>query len=215
MKKIILIILSLGLAIAAAAQEVKEIDILPGEKWWGGASGLGEKMPYSAVDADLQWQNFNSQTTPLLVSSRGRYIWCDGSFRFRVNDGKLRVDAARGTVELASGGSTLREAYLAAIRKHLAPDGKLPPAMFFSKPQYNTWIELMYDQNQADILEYARGIVGNGFPAGILMIDDNWQKDYGNFEFRPDRFPDPKGHGGRASRHGLQGNAVGQPVRFR
>ena len=68
MKKIILIILSLGLAIAAAAQEVKEIDILPGEKWWGGASGLGEKMPYSAVEADLQWQNFNSQTTPLLIS---------------------------------------------------------------------------------------------------------------------------------------------------
>lgn len=24
------------------------------------------------------------------------------------------------------------------------------------------------------------------------MIDDNWQKDYGNFNFRPDKFPNPK-----------------------
>ena len=193
MNRLILIILSLGLSLAARAQEVKEIDIIPGEKWWGGASGLGEKMPFSEIDADLRWQNFNSQTTPLLVSSKGRYVWCDGPFRFQVKDGKLNVDAARGTVELASAGSTLRDAYLAASRKHFAPDGKLPPAIFFSKPQYNTWIELMYDQNQAEIIEYARGIVSNGFPAGILMIDDNWQKDYGNFEFRPDRFPDPKG----------------------
>ncbi|MBR4687300.1 MAG: glycoside hydrolase, partial [Bacteroidales bacterium] len=39
----------------------------------------------------------------------------------------------------------------------------------------------------------AHGIVDNGFPPGILMIDDNWQKYYGSTEFRPDRFPDPKG----------------------
>lgn len=50
----------------------------------------------------------------------------------------------------------------------------------------------MYDQNQADILKYARAIVDNGFPTGVLMIDDNWQKDYGDWEFRPDRFPSPK-----------------------
>jgi hypothetical protein len=65
--------------------------------------------------------------------------------------------------------------------------------MFLNKPQYNTWIELVYDQNQADVLKYAHGIVDNGFPPGILMIDDNWQKYYGSTEFRPDRFPDPKG----------------------
>ena len=72
------------------------------------------------------------------------------------------------------------------------PAGILPPELFFSKPQYNTWIELIYNQNQEDILKYARSIIDNGFPTGILMIDDNWQKDYGNFNFRPDKFPNPK-----------------------
>jgi alpha-glucosidase len=61
-----------------------------------------------------------------------------------------------------------------------------------SRPQYNTWIELTYNQNQADILKYARAIVENGLPPGVLMIDDNWAPYYGNWTFRKDRFPDAK-----------------------
>ena len=51
----------------------------------------------------------------------------------------------------------------------------------------------MYNHNQADIEKYAWDILTNGFPTGIFMIDDNWQKYYGNFEFKPDKFPDPAG----------------------
>ena len=60
-------------------------------------------------------------------------------------------------------------------------------------PQYNTWIELTYDQNRHDIMQYARKVVEHGFPRGIFMIDDNWQNDYGNFDFKASRFPDPRG----------------------
>jgi len=36
----------------------------------------------------------------------------------------------------------------------------------FTRPQYNTWIELMYDQNEAAILKYAQSIVDQGYPRG-------------------------------------------------
>ena len=169
MKKLILSILAFSLATTALPQQVKEIEILPNET-----------------------QNFNNQTTPLLISNKGRYIWCDGPFQFQLRDGKIRIESARGTIEYATAGNTLKEAYLTASGKYLPPAGILPPELFFSKPQYNTWIELIYNQNQEDILKYARSIIDNGFPTGILMIDDNWQKDYGNFNFRPDKFPNPK-----------------------
>lgn len=65
--------------------------------------------------------------------------------------------------------------------------------LLFTHPQYNTWIELMYDQNEKDILTYARAIIDNGFPPGVLMIDDNWQEDYGTFEFSARRFQNPQG----------------------
>ena len=39
--------------------------------------------------------------------------------------------------------------------------GNSPEEIFFSKPQYNTWIELMYNQNQVDIERYAQDILAN------------------------------------------------------
>jgi alpha-glucosidase len=68
----------------------------------------------------------------------------------------------------------------------------MPDEQLFSSPQYNTWIELMYNQNQADILKYAKGIRDHGFPSGVLMIDDNWQENYGKWDFNKGRFSDPK-----------------------
>jgi len=41
-------------------------------------------------------------------------------------------------------------------------------------------------------LKYAKAIRDNGFPAGVLMIDDNWQQNYGQWDFRKNKFPDAK-----------------------
>lgn len=57
--------------------------------------------------------------------------------------------------------------------KQSTPSGTLPGKLVFSIPQYNTGIEWMYNQNQKDILQYAQSIIDNGFPSGVLMIDDN------------------------------------------
>jgi len=156
-------------------------------------SAFPKNMSEKAQEAfDLAKQNFNNQTTPLFVSNKGRYIWCDGSFACTIKGGKITIDPHRGAVECIQAGTTLKEAYLAACAKHFPASGQIPPEEFLNVPQYNTWIELIYDQNQDDILKYAHGIIDNGFPAGILMIDDNWQKYYGNNDFKPEKFPDPK-----------------------
>ncbi|MFZ4727015.1 MAG: glycoside hydrolase family 31 protein, partial [Paludibacter sp.] len=65
-------------------------------------------------------------------------------------------------------------------------------SLLFTAPQYNTWIELNYNHNQADILKYAKAIIDNGMPPGVFMIDDTWQEDYGMWDFHPGRFPNPK-----------------------
>ena len=179
----------------AAAQQITNIAFEQDEYWWGGATALGSKMPYAAPleTIDIANHNYNNQVSPLLVSSRGRYVWSDRPFRFTVSGNNIRIESDYGKVKINRGGSTLREAYLDAAHKHFVPSGKLPDELFFTMPQYNTWIELMYNQNQRDILNYAENIVKNGFPTGIIMIDDNWQRYYGNFEFKPDKFPNPQG----------------------
>lgn len=187
-----LILITIG---AAYAQSQMNIPYLEGERWYGGATNLGPMMPFRPGSSvvDLRLQDFNNQTSPLLLSSRGRYLWADGPIRFSFNDSSLCVESHRGELKLEqSPDPSLRGAYNTAAAKYFAPEGGLPPAEFFDRPIYNTWIELMYDQNQEDVMKYARAIVDNGFPTGVLMIDDNWQKDYGDWEFRPDRFPNPK-----------------------
>ena len=168
---------------------------LPGEHWWGGATALGRRMPY-APDVelyDLGRQNDNNQVVPLLLSSKGRYVYSPYPFRYSFRDGDLQLESDYAPLTVVQAGTTLKDAYLAASAAHFPPTGEIPEELFFSKPQYNTWIELMYDQNQADVEDYARQIMDNGFPTGILMIDDNWQNHYGNFDFKPEKFPDPKG----------------------
>ena len=167
-------------------------DSLPlgdGVSVWGGRIKDGSAMPYSAgFAADLS-DNRSNQTAPLLLTSDGRYVWSDDPFCFEVTPAGVRID---GNVSIVKAGETLADAYQAASKAHFPANGKLPPAEFYKAPQYNTWIELMYDQNQEGVLEYARGILVNGLPPGIIMIDDTWQEDYGKWVFHPGRFRDPK-----------------------
>lgn len=177
-----------------AQTKVSKIPSLDNEKWWGGITGFGNNMPFASNTHkyDLNKQNMNNQTSPLLVSSKGRYIWSDKPYSFSFSNDTVIIESNFETVEAIIAGKTLRDAYIAASQKYFPPTGKIPAEQFFSLPQYNTWIELMYDQNQEDILKYADNVLANDFPTGVFMIDDNWQNYYGNYDFKADKFPNPK-----------------------
>lgn len=185
------------MAALSCAAGVTSVRMLPGENWWGAASARGTQMPFTAsssVSLDLRASGFGNQTASFLVSDSGRYVWCDDQALVTVTNGELTLTTDSGAAAGAvKAGSTLRDAFLAASAKHFPPSGRIPDPMFFERPQYNTWIELTYNQNERDILAYARSMLDNGLPPGILMIDDTWQAGYGDWRFDPARFRDPKG----------------------
>lgn len=180
--------------LAVYAQQRSEIPILAAEKWWGAYTTLGEWMPLEAPAAQRSFakENLANQAAPVFVSNMGRYIYNDYPFTFEFDGSKFIIDAPQ-KVEAVRAGKTLRETFVLVKDKYFKSNGQMPPELFFSMPQYNTWIELQYNQNQADVEKYADDILSNGYPAGILMIDDNWQRYYGNYDFKAERFPDPKG----------------------
>jgi len=196
MKRVYFIIIFLCYSLIAFSQSEQEsvIQFEQDEYWWGGVVAFGSQMPYikPVKEFNLALQNNNNQVVPLFLSNKGRYIWSDHPFKFKIENNSLIVKSEFEKIEVNQSGTTLREAYLSVCRKHFPPSGVLPDPLFFTMPQYNTWIELIYNQNQEDILKYAQAIIDNGYPKGVLMIDDNWQKYYGNFEFKPDKFSDPK-----------------------
>ncbi|XHR28116.1 MAG: glycoside hydrolase family 31 protein [Chthoniobacteraceae bacterium] len=149
-------------------------------------------MPFTSGAAyELRGDNWGNQAAPFLVSSAGRYVWSEEPFRFSFENQFLSLEGD-GPFVIESRNKTMKEGILDAAKQFFPPRNKIPSSLFFTQPQYNTWIELMYDQNQEDVLRYARDLLREGYPPGILMIDEGWQRYYGDWEFDPIRFPKPK-----------------------
>jgi len=192
--------LLLAAAVGPAAAQItaepamRVIPILENEKWWGGAVLDGRNSPLN--DAPLAYDQLGdckaNQAAPLYLSSKGRYIWSEQPLRIEMTRERIMLDSTRGRIFTGHAGTTLKDAFRYASREFFPPSGKIPEPLLFTSPQYNTWIELQYDQNEQDILKYAEGIIANGFPAGVLMIDDNWQERYGTWRFDCKKFSDPK-----------------------
>lgn len=171
-----------------------DIELREKEWWWGGRTADGVHGPFSAgarhrvdLHSDLGW----NQGAPLLVSSGGRYLWSDRPFSYEFDGSSLRLAGSTDPVVLGEGHQTLKGAYRAASASHFPPSKATPTIEFLSKPQYNTWIELNHRQTQSGVLEFAAGVLGSGFPPGVLMIDAGWADYFGHLDFHPGRFPDP------------------------
>ena len=184
-------------ASAVAAADVCRVTMHPSEHWWGVCNSFGTNMPFTAETrdfrADLFAWNYGGQPASLLLSDQGRVVWCPEQTRIAIDGGVIAMESDGADVTVAQGGKNLREAYVYASARHFPPSGKAPDPLFFSAPQYNTWMELTYNQNEKGILDYAQSMLDNGLPPGVLMIDDTWQYSYGVWEFDPRRFSDPKG----------------------
>lgn len=165
------------------------IKIKNGESWYGGIVNEAHLMPFKdGYTFNLYGNTGTNQAAPLLLSNKGRYIWSEGPFEFSMKGDQLLILKTLQPVFIDSTGRNLKEAFINVSKKYFPSKGKLPDTLLFSRPQYNTWIELVYNQNQKDIIKYAHEIIANGFPPGVLMIDDNWADYYGRFDFRKDRF---------------------------
>lgn len=170
-----------------------KLEIADGEYWYGLCSRHGRQYPLgknSEYSHDFRRNFTANQEAPFMLSSEGKYIWSEEPFKVTVKDGTLELEGQ--DMEYCEGLGDLRSAFCTAEKRHFPANGEYPPKDFITKPQYNTWIELIYNQNQKDILKYAHDIIEHGLPAGIIMIDDNWNRYYGCWEFRREEFPDPR-----------------------
>lgn len=172
---------------------ITTLQMKPGEFWWGGVINEGHVMPFGdrPHSRDLRLTDDN-QASPLLLSNLGRYIWSNAPFAFSIHEGVLTVEHTQN-LDIEEGHETLQGAYRHACHQHFAPSGVTPDKLAFTAPQYCTWAEMFYEPTQEKLLNYAKSIIQNGMPPGVLIVDDNWMQDYGTWDFDKHRFPDPAG----------------------
>ena len=127
----------------AAVPVVTEIPLLEGERWWGGGGADGQSQPYGIADSRrIDLRGHGNTSSPLLVSSCGRYVWSEKPFGYEFRAGRLVLDSDVERIEPVVAGKTLKDAYLAAAKAHMRFEGRTPPDIFFSLPQWNNWIEI-------------------------------------------------------------------------
>lgn len=172
---------------------IQEVSFLSGEFWWGGTNYHGVKMPLSEKSDYTFTMKTDAitQTMPMFLSSKGRYLWAYGLKKAEFRQGKIFIECDQLELVQAEG-STLKDAHLAAMKAHFPFENKELPEVFFRTAQYNGWIQFLYSPTQEGVLQYARQIVEHGFLPGILIIDEGWHQTYGTWEFDFSKFPDPK-----------------------
>ena len=193
---LVLVLMTLGLGRfgLALGERLLTLDLLDGEQWWAGVISQSHLMPIGKGQEyafDFTGDTAGNQAQPLLISSAGRYVWSESPFAFRFDGKGLTATSRQASIESGREGESLGEVFRFVNQRFFPPSGRTPDPLLFSRPQFNTWIELTYNQNQKDILDYARRAVAAGFPPGVLMIDEGWFNSYGDWDFDRARFEDP------------------------
>lgn len=160
-----------------------EIDIQKGELWWGLFADQEVEMPFSRPFDFLRSDDV--RTIPMLVSSRGRYIWSSEPFAVEFTGDKFRISSTREEVKVQIGGRNLREAYLMCVHKNFPPEGKIPARELFGAPVYDLSQVAGHGASESFLRQCASRILDAGLPAGTLVIPAGWQASSGGFE--PDR----------------------------
>jgi alpha-D-xyloside xylohydrolase len=134
------------------------------------------------------------KNVPFFISSAGYGLFIHTSNRTRLSFADISSRAVQGGVESSSldlffiGGGTVPSIVKAYRRLTGVPP--LPPLW-----SYGAWMARMSYFSAKEALEVANGMRRGGFPCDVIHLDTGWFKtDWKcEWEFSPERFPDPEG----------------------
>ena len=94
-------------------------------------------MPFTAESKyqfDFDADTAGNQGQPLLISDKGRFLWCEQPFSFRIGNGEIHAESKSGTIDTGAQGNTLREVYRHVSARYFPSAGKTPHEALFLQP---------------------------------------------------------------------------------
>ena len=184
--------------IVLPAGESLIVDLATGGRWYG--HGFNHVQPYPLESGEVANDAFavNNIQCPVWMCSAGVVLFAETVAPLQVSinregDGRLRVLCASEemTVRVFKAAS-LPKAHASWLR-HIGWPNREPEASLFGDSLFCTWTQYPRCITQERILDMAGQIRARGYPCNKLLIDDRWERCFGELEFAADSFPDPRG----------------------
>lgn len=80
----------------------------------------------------------------------------------------------------------------AMAKKYFKKIANVPDDTMVRYPVWSTWVKYHKGVNQKDVEEFLDQIVANNFTCSQVEIDDKYTTTYGDYDFDPIKFPNPK-----------------------
>ncbi|XP_063067021.1 myogenesis-regulating glycosidase [Engraulis encrasicolus] len=194
-----------------------------GSHWYGGAESAvqhwpitfkGQQEPKPFVTGDVYanrnesgsileryWLSSNATAIKINDSVPFHLGWNDTEktfyFQARYQDSPYRPPLGKPPyAELSYRvcvGSDVGSIHKYMVRRYFYKPLKVPSKSMFRHPIWSTWALHKTDINQNKLLEYAANIRKHGFNCSLLQLDDRYSKQYGDFDFDPETFPNATG----------------------
>lgn len=179
MRRVIIILLSSLFVLHSSfsrAQTVSEVTPLAGEKWWGVFAGNSPGQPFAEpFEANTALMNGGGFYTPYMISTAGRYVRGGEGLEVFFDGRKFTIMSSGERVYVEKSGRTLRQAYLGMHHRDFKGTEKFPSKDLFTEIIYETQADFGFLQTADDILAYARRLIDEGFPPGIIVLADGWR----------------------------------------
>ena len=173
------------------------VGLVSGGHWYG--HGFSHVQPYPLESGEVLNQDFavNNIQCPVWMCSAGVVLHADTVAPQEVainrdGDGMLRVTCPSEAASVrVYRGETLAEAHVAWLT-HVGWPNVAPDESLFGDSLFCTWTQYPRCITQERILDMARQIREHGYPCSKLLIDDRWERCFGELIFPERDFPDPR-----------------------
>lgn len=161
-------ILTLALTLTAALASAFDIKIASGERWYG-----IDQNKTVTIDSK------NTIGNPsFLISNKGRYIYSDQPFDATITDKAVTLSRE---VKVATGGKSLREAYLYCFHRNFREQQPSIEKSLYSSIIYDLRGSKEYLGVNGDLVSCVDKIIAEGWPKGIILLGDDWQTSLGSY----------------------------------
>lgn len=88
--------------------------------------------------------------------------------------------------------NNVKEIHSYMKRRFIQKPENIPNPELIQKPKWSTFAHFNRDISQAKVMDFADKILSHNLPASQIEIDDEWTEQYGDMDFDPVKFPEPK-----------------------